>query len=136
MHFVKTWQIKGWPDHNVASEARPLRWNRTHWVEVEARADEKEPQEVFAENLGGNRIVVTCNRVRKLRLYLHPKMIDFEKPVVVTVNGEAAFGSKLTPDPALMLDDVRRFDDRGRIYWAAVDLDVTTDRAAQLPRSK
>ncbi len=133
MKFVKTWQIKGWPEHKVFSDSRPLRWNLRHWVEVQPRSEIKEPQELMARNLGDNRIEITCNQVRQLRVLLHPKMVDFEKPISIKINGEQMFNDMVQPDPTLMLDLAREFDDRGRTYWAAVDLEATSDEEIEIP---
>lgn len=136
MLFEKTWAIKGWPEHFVRSEERPLRWNRKHWLEVTPRTDTKEPQEIYAVNEGDNRFTVTASQVRSLRFYLHPDMIDFEKPVTVTVNGEEAFKGLAAVDMTVMLDDACLFDDRGRTYWGKIDFDVTTDKVVTVPLTK
>lgn len=133
MKFTRTWEIEGWPQHTVYSDTHPLRWNQSHWIEVAPRPDEKEPLRVLAKNLGANHIDVTCDKVRELTVRLHPRMVDFAQPVRITVNGETAFDAKVAPDAAAMLELVREFDDRGRIYPAQVHLHVTTDRAVEVP---
>lgn len=136
MKFTRTWEIAGWPQHTVYSDTHPLRWNLSHWIEVAPRPDEKEPLTVLAKNLGDNHLEVTCSQVRELTVRLHPKMVDFEKPVRITVNGESAFDGKVEPDLAAMLELVREFDDRGRVYPAQVRLHVATDRAVPVPGAK
>ena len=132
MKFTKTWEIEGWPEHTVLSETRPLRWNVQHWLEVTPRTDETGLQFALAKNLGNNHFEVTTDQVRELSLYLHPRMVDFDKPVRITVNGKLLFEKRVQPDPELMLDTVRKFDDRGRIFWAKVTVPVTTDVAVEL----
>jgi len=83
---------------------------------------------VVAKNLGDNNFEVTSDQVRELAIHLHPKMIDFAKPVRITVNGDKLFDAKVEPDPAHMLDLVREYDDRGRVFWAKVVVQVKTDR--------
>lgn len=135
MLFTKPWNIEGWPEHTVASETRPLRWNRKHWVEVRAREDSKDHQELLAINQGNNRIRITCHQVRHLTLYFHPKMVDFAKPVTIEVNGKVEFEESLEPDLALMLDQAREFDDRGRAYWTKVELSIESDHAVEFPKA-
>ena len=132
MKFIKPWGIKGWPEHQVAHETRPLRWNLRHWVEVEPRPGSKETLELIAENLGKNQIKITSSKVRKLSLYFHPKMVNFGQPVTITINGKKAFSQKLKKDPYLTLDLVREFDDRGRIFWAKVTLNIDNDQDVPL----
>jgi len=133
MKFVKTWQIKGWPEHTVYSDTKPLRWNMRHWIEVEPRTDLKEPQSLLAKNLGDNRFEVTSLNVRQMSLYLHPAMVDLARPVSVTVNGQELFNDKIGSDPALMFNLAREFDDRGRVFWAKIDLVVSNDREVEIP---
>ncbi len=133
MKFLKTWQVKGWPEHNVYSDRRPLRWNIQHWIEVEPRPDLKEPLTVLAKNRGKNEFAITTRNVRRLFVYLAPKMVDFAKPVTIIVNGETLYQGVVEPDPQRMFELVREFDDRGRIFWARIPLDVKTDADVVVP---
>lgn len=130
--FVKTWQIKGWPEHTVYSETKPLRWNMRHWLEVEPRPDLDQPLTVLAVNLGENQFEVTAQNVRKLSIFLHPAMVNLAQPVTIRVNGEKLYDALVETDPRLMFELAREFDDRGRIFWARVDLNVTSDEEVQL----
>jgi hypothetical protein len=136
MLFKKTWEVKGWPEHEVLSDTRPMRWNRKHWVEVTPIEDSKDIQEVLAINKGKNQIAVTSNGVRELTLYFHPKMVDMQKPVRVKVNGKEAHNAMLTVDPTIMLDDARRYDDRGRVYWAKIRLDVESNAKVRIVKRR
>ncbi|MFT5303536.1 MAG: hypothetical protein ACI87E_002670 [Mariniblastus sp.] len=128
MKFVKTWGIKGWPTHTVLSKTKPLRWNMRHWLEVQPRPDHAEPLTIMAVNRGENKIDITSSNVRELSIFLHPRMVDLEKPVVITINGEQQYNARVEIDPRLMFELAREFDDRGRVFWAKVDLEVSTDR--------
>ncbi len=136
MKFIKTWQIKTWPDHKVYADEKPLRWNMRHWIEVEPREDSKEPQTILAENLGENRIKITSQNVRRLYVYLHPKMVDMNKPVEIKVNGKVMFHSQPKVDPRLMFQRAREFDDRGRAYWSMIDLKFDTDQEVPMGLSE
>ena len=65
---------------------------------------EKISQRIWAENLGDNRIKITSQNARRLRIYLHPKMVDFSKPVEVLANGQTVFDGKVDTGPE---DDAR-----------------------------
>lgn len=134
MKFIKTWNVKGWPEHEIYHETRPLRWNVKHWVEVTPRPDLEKPITLLAANLGDNRIQLTTDQARQVRLYLHPKMIDFNKKLTVEVNGETVFDDVVQPDLRLMLELAREFDDRGRLFWAALDLKIDSDQEVTIPR--
>jgi hypothetical protein len=56
-------------------------------------------------------------------------MVSFEGKLSIVVNGKVLFSGQVEPSLATMLATVRETDDRGRIFWAAVDLDVTSDAA-------
>jgi len=127
MKFTKTWEIKGWPEHTIYSDKRPLRWNIRHWIEVDPAPDAGEPITVMARLPQKNTFDITTNQVRKMAILLHPKMVDFDRPIVVTVNGKKAFEGHVKPDPKLMLELVKEFDDRGRIFWARLPLEIDTD---------
>lgn len=130
--FVKTWQIKGWPEHEVYSKTKPLRWNMRHWLEVEPRPDSGEPLTILAINRGDNHFEVTSNNVRQFSIYLHPKMVDFKKPVSVMVNGKQVFNDPIQMDPGLMFELAREFDDRGRLFWGRIDLRITSDKEVEI----
>jgi hypothetical protein len=82
-----------------------------------------------------NRFRVTAENARRLRLYLHPKMADLARPVEVTVNGKVVFHKAVAPSLRTMLELVREFDDRGRVFHAAVDVEVPGDRPVPEPRN-
>ncbi len=133
MKFVKTWEIKGWPEHTVYFEKRPLRWNLRQWVEIAPRTDSTDLQTLLAKNTGDNRIEITSNNVRNVKLLLHPNLVDFSQPVVVKVNGKVFFEKMVEPNPNLMLELAREFDDRGRIFHACIDLNIDTDQEVVIP---
>jgi pimeloyl-ACP methyl ester carboxylesterase len=134
MKFDKTEQNDGWPTVYQINTARPLRWNMRNFVEVTPRPDFDGNLTVYAAVGDGNRIDLTSENVRHLRVYLHPKMgIDLSQPVEIYANGELRFSGRVEVDMRLLLETVKEFDDRGRIYYAAVDVDVATDQAVPDP---
>lgn len=129
-------QNERWGVEHTWREGRVIPADTFHWVRLHALPpdvpDEKKWQEVWAVR-DGNTIALTTRNVRRVSLYLHPKMVDFAKPVRVTVNGDTLHDALVTPDPRTMLELVREFDDRGRIFHARIDLDVATDGDVPVP---
>jgi hypothetical protein len=68
-----------------------------------------------------NEIKLSVAGAREIRVYLHEKMLDLAKPVILTVNGSK---SRVDVKPALetLLESARR--DRGLLYSASVKVRV------------
>ena len=58
--------------------------------------------------------------------------MDFTRPVEVVANGQTVFQGSITPSLETLLELVREFDDRGRLFEAALDVEIKTD-AASMP---
>lgn len=127
MRFEKTWGVEGWPDHQVYFETKPFRWNMRHWLQIEARPGEG-ALTILADYQGDNQFEITSHNVRNLSVFLHPKMVDFEQPIQITVNGDLVFNEKVSPDPSLMFELAKEFDDRGRIYHARIELETESNQ--------
>jgi pimeloyl-ACP methyl ester carboxylesterase len=127
-------QKKEWGQVHKWNAGRPIERSTFHWLRLYPQPKdtppEKSPARVWAENLGGNKIRLTSQFARKAKLYLHPKMVDFSKPIRVVANGKTVFDAKATPSLKTMLELVREFDDRGRIFHAAIEVDIPTDADA------
>lgn len=117
-----------WPKEHTWRDGRPIPLSTFHWLRLiplpEDTPVEASMQSVWAVNKGGNAFDITAENAKKLKLYLHPKMVDFSKPVTVTVNGEMVFAKTVQTDVKTMLELVREFDDRGRVFHAAIEVDV------------
>lgn len=138
---------------HVSVDSNP-RWNKTHkwkegtyidrstthWLQLRplpaGTQPEKSVQTVRGEITGANEITISSENARKLRLLLHPKMIDFSKPVVVKLNGKVVHDAVVKPDLAFLLEFVRRFDDRSRIFHASLEFNIDTDQKPEEPRGK
>jgi hypothetical protein len=68
-----------------------------------------------------NEIKVSATGAREIRVYLHEKMVDYAKPVTISVNGSK---SKVDVKPSLetLMESARR--DRGLLYTASVKVKV------------
>lgn len=71
-----------------------------------------------------------------MRIYLHPRMVDFSENIRVTVNGARVFEQPVAPDLETMLHLVREFDDRGRIFHAAIDVEAPERRTVSRRRAQ
>lgn len=94
------------------------------------------PQRVFASiDRDENTIFVTATHTRKLRIYLHPRLVDLDREVRVVVNGRERLRARVQPDRRMLLELVREFGDRGRVFWASIDvaLDATDSAAIVTP---
>ncbi len=79
---------------------------------------------VDAKNLGDNNFEVKTKNVKKFALWLAPQMVDFSKPVTVTVNGKKQEFKNLKPT---LVDALRSYDRRkdwGLIYPCELVIDV------------
>jgi predicted esterase len=92
----------------------PLTWpppKNTPPVEVEARR--------LLENNGLN----VRTGARKGRIFLAPEMVDFDRPMVLSINGKPV---RKPPPPSaeVLLEDVRTRGDRRHPFWVKIDFPV------------
>ena len=125
----------------VAVATNDRRFGRRFWLEIaeykgkeiikrgfaDAQGKSIEERLIFQEEakasaeLAGNEVKVTSTGAKELRIYLSEKMVDFAKPVIVTVNGRR---STFSPKPSLetLLESERRAP--GLFYTASVKVSV------------
>ncbi|MBL8752125.1 MAG: hypothetical protein JNK15_02385 [Planctomycetes bacterium] len=127
-----------WGKTHTWTTGRPIDLATVHWLRFfdlpAGTPPEKGLQRAFAERKDGNRIEITSENVRRLRLHLHPRLVDLAKPITVVANGKQVFKGVVPPDLALMLTTVRDHQDRGRIFHAAIDVEITDDKPPPEPR--
>ena len=105
------------------------------WVEVEGLPPRSEvnptdwpppagaqPVQIKASINRNNGINVRAG-AKRVTVWLSPKMIDFSRRSVVTVNGRRFNGADqiITPDLRVMLEDARTRGDRQHPFWARLD---------------
>jgi hypothetical protein len=117
-----------WGQTHTWTEGRPISLGSFRWLELaELPADvpaERRVQRVAARAGPDNVIEIQSENARRLRVYLHPKLVDLDRPVIIRVNGTERTNQLVRPDPAVLLETARAHDDRGRIFWARVDLEL------------
>ncbi|MFO0749514.1 MAG: hypothetical protein U1F43_28165 [Myxococcota bacterium] len=115
---------------------RAYRWNERYWLELTPNPGASGPLEAFASVLDAHTLSIVSNHVRALRIYLHPDMgIDFSGSFRVIVNDQVRYDGPIVEDMAGMLELVREWDDRGRLYRGHVDVTVATDRVVGAPHA-
>jgi hypothetical protein len=72
----------------------------------------------------GNRFDVKTRGVQAFTLLLSPDVIDFDKPVAVTVNGRQAFAGTVARDVTTLLAWAARDNDRTMLYGAELHVAV------------
>jgi predicted esterase len=116
------------PGHSKDSSAEEWKqWRLTHTSVKQNGAM------IEAINLGENRLKVTVTNVSRCTLWLHSAMVDFEKPIQVTINGEPCFDALVTPSLVTALESFERRRDWGLVYPAKITLDTNGNGSARLP---
>ena len=91
--------------------------------ESERRAEFRPPALVRARR-EGNRIDVTCQEVRELRIFLSDAMVDLDQPVKITVNDRTLYDRKVRRSVDFLIEEAIRRRDRAMTFSAYVDLKV------------
>ncbi len=117
---------------------RTDRWNRVHWVVIDKIG--RGASDAALEDSGffrheapsgridverrGNAFTAQARGVRAFTLLLSPDVIDFAKPVTVTVNGQELFRGPVKTDVAVLTRWAARDDDRTMLYGEQLHLAV------------
>lgn len=100
----------------VECDEFPSRWmiHPAEWTGRGARATE-----VTGKILADNRLLVKTT-AEKTTVWLNPNMVDFGKPVRITINGNSLREARDSVGPQLdvLLEDARTRADRQRPFWA------------------
>jgi len=89
------------------------------WLELSELPHNRVPPKTTA-TIGANKDRVNVRTAAgKVRLYLTPEMVDFQKPISIQVNGARI--SAPAPDIGVILEDVRTRGDRQHPFWAVVE---------------
>ena len=70
----------------------------------------------------GNSIAITTRHIARFTVWLHPRMINVNKPVLITVNGKEAFHGYVRSSLLTSLESYERRGDWGLIYPIKVEL--------------
>ena len=117
---------------------RTDRYNRVRWLIIDALgsspSDTPLPDSGYFTHRSasgrvdverqGNAYTATTRGVRQFRLLLSPDVVDFGRPVTVTVNGRPAFEGTVTKSTNTLLQWAARDNDRTMLYGAEVIVKV------------
>ena len=78
------------------------------------------PLAIEAKTTPGNTVAVHCGAER-VRIWLSPELVDFSRPITVTLDGRRLANDVVVPDTRLLLDDLRTRADRQHPFWAVVE---------------
>jgi pimeloyl-ACP methyl ester carboxylesterase len=115
-----------WRQAHTWKASRPLSYSLFHWVRFLEPSAKGKPGKVWARITGPNRIELTTSNVARLRLYLHPRLVDLETPVEVFANGKRVLRKRVRPDLGVALELLAYSGDAGRIFHAALDVELST----------
>jgi hypothetical protein len=76
------------------------------------------------EVFGENRLEITTERIREFEVLLSDQLVNFEKPVVIKVNGSIRFQDIVKPDPRVFLKEAYDWPDPARTVWAVVPISL------------
>ena len=88
----------------------------THWPPP----PNTKPCAVEGETTATNGLTAHCGADR-VRVWLSPELVDFTRPVTVTLDGRPLHKGPVTPDLAVLLDDLRLRCDRQHPFHAVVE---------------
>ncbi len=71
----------------------------------------------------GNRIHLETSRAGRIRIFLHPDLVDPDRPITVIADGRGVFAGRVDPDPAYLLRDYLSRRDRSRLFEAEIILE-------------
>jgi len=72
----------------------------------------------------GNTFEIEASRVSGLQLALSPRLVKFDQPVKVVINGVEVANQIVTPSTATLLNEYLKFHDRKRLTWATLDFTI------------
>jgi predicted esterase len=73
-----------------------------------------------ANSVPASMLSVHCGADR-VRIWLSPELVDFSRPVSVTLDGRKLWKDPVVPDKRLLLEDLRLRADRQHPFWAVID---------------
>ncbi len=137
--FVRDHPRPPHPERLSWETERTDRYNRAHWLVIDALGATSSDRtfdvaDHFTHRAPSGRVDITrrstntfeaqTRGVRMFRLLLSPDVIDFTKPITVTVNGVKAFEGIVTKDPAVLLAWAAKDNDRTMLYGAELSIRV------------
>lgn len=95
--------------------------NGCFWVRIDDAENGCAEVKATAE---GNAVAVQCNHVKNLSVFLHQKIADLKKEVVITINGKEAYRGIPEAETQTMLETARDAKDPALAYPVQIKLTV------------
>lgn len=111
------------PDRVQWATDRTDRYNRNHWLRIDALTAPGQPGRVVVQRRG-NVFEVTSFGVRDFTLLLSPEEVDFDQPVQVLVNGTGVLARRVEPSEETLLTWAARDRDRAMLFAAELPIHV------------
>jgi len=73
-----------------------------------------------ANSVPASMLSVHCGADR-VRVWLSPELVDFSRPVTVSLDGQKLWQDPVIPDKRVLLEDLRLRADRQHPFWAVID---------------
>ncbi len=108
-------EMEGPPDRTMTL---PAQWPPP----ANARPFAIEAKTVPPNTVPAGTLLIRCGADR-VRVWLSPELVDFTRPVTVTLDGRRLVKDQVLPDKQVMLEDLRLRADRQHPFWAVVEWD-------------
>ncbi len=103
------------PHDGIVAPAR-----RFYWIEPDTRQAVVRASVAPAEN----QIDVTVRWARRIRLFLHDRLVDLDRPVQVRINGIQVEDRRVDRSVWVAVDQAKRLGDTERIFSAVLDVEI------------
>jgi len=78
------------------------------------------PFTLDAKTTATNGLIIHCGAER-VRVWLSPDLVDFTRPVNVSLDGRKLWRDPVQPDEGVLLEDLRTRGDRQHPFWAVLE---------------
>ncbi|MBI1853754.1 MAG: hypothetical protein HYR85_25745 [Planctomycetes bacterium] len=85
---------------------------------------EKTAARIEGKRVDATHLAVNTRFVASYSVLVFDGLVDVTKPLVVTTNGRPSFSGRITPDPAILLEDFRLTGDRARLVVAKLPVRI------------
>jgi hypothetical protein len=95
----------------LPAEWPPAPSTRPFAIEAKTMPANTSPASMLSVHCGADRV----------RVWLSPELVDFSRPLTVTLDGRRLWQDPVTADTRLLLEDLRLRADRQHPFWAVID---------------
>ena len=71
-----------------------------------------------------NKIEITAGGMKKIKIFLNEGLVDFTKPVIVSVNNKNVFNKSIKPDVKTLLRNYRKDRDSGMLFTYEMEIQL------------